>query len=432
MLIRKRVKVEINWLLCLLEHQIITAEKVKVPIGEARTRLARFDNFTDADFEKIKAIEKTTNHDIKAVEYFIKGELPVLGFSEEFVEYTHFLCTSEDINNISYSLMLKDFKSNVLSPTMQDVITRLKELAKKSRDCPMLSRTHGQPATPTSMGKEMANFTYRLNNVHRKINELNFSAKMNGAVGNYNAHYLVDPSVNWLEVTRHFIQNQCHLDFNMFTTQIEPHDSMCEFFGQVHRFNTIALGMSQDIWGYIAANYFKLSVVKGEIGSSIMPHKVNPIDFENAEGNLGLANSLLEFFNRKLPISRFQRDLSDSTVLRNIGLAMGHSILSYESLKTGISKINANEEHMKTELDQNLEVLAEPIQQILRNDGYPNAYELLKEFTRGKRINRDELNAFIKSLPIDSQTKDKLLDLTPSKYIGIAPQLVDQLDSIVN
>jgi len=424
--------VEINWLLCLLEYQIISAEKIKMPIGEARTLLSRFDSFTNADFEKIKSIEKKTNHDIKAVEYFIKAELPSLGFGDDFIEYTHFLCTSEDINNIAYSLMLKDFKSQVLSPTMQEVIFKLKELAKSSRDCPMLSRTHGQPATPTTMGKEMANFTYRLHKVHQQINALNFSAKMNGAVGNYNAHYLVDPNVNWLEVTRHFIQNQCHLNFNMFTTQIEPHDSICDFFSQVHRFNTIALGMSQDIWGYIAANYFKLSVVKGEIGSSIMPHKVNPIDFENAEGNLGIANSLLEFFNRKLPISRFQRDLSDSTVLRNIGLAMGHSMLSYQSLKTGISKIHPNEEHMKTELDQNLEVLAEPIQQILRNNGYPNAYELLKEFTRGKRINRDELNTFIKSLPIDLQTKDKLLDLTPSKYIGIAQQLVDHLDTMVN
>ena len=375
-----------------------------MPIGEARSLLSRFSKFSQDDFEKIKAIEKKTNHDIKAVEYFIKAELSGLGFRDDFIEYTHFLCTSEDINNIAYSLMLKDFKNQVLTSVMKELILKLKELAKSSRDCAMLSRTHGQPAT----------------------------GKMNGAVGNYNAHYIVNPDVDWLDITRYFIQNQCQLDFNMFTTQIEPHDSMCDFFGKVHRFNTIALGMSQDIWGYISASYFKLSVVRNEIGSSIMPHKVNPIDFENAEGNIGIANSLLEFFNRKLPISRFQRDLSDSTVLRNIGLTMGHSVLSYHSLHAGFSKIYPNEEHMKAELDKNLEILAEPIQQILRSNGYPNAYELLKEFTRGKRITPEELRVFIKSLPVDLQTKEKLVELTPSKYTGIAQQLVDELDSIVN
>lgn len=403
-----------------------------MPIGEARSLLSRFSKFSQDDFEKIKAIEKKTNHDIKAVEYFIKAELSGLGFRDDFIEYTHFLCTSEDINNIAYSLMLKDFKNQVLTSVMKELILKLKELAKSSRDCAMLSRTHGQPATPTTMGKEIANFTYRLHNIYQQIKELNFSGKMNGAVGNYNAHYIVNPDVDWLDITRYFIQNQCQLDFNMFTTQIEPHDSMCDFFGKVHRFNTIALGMSQDIWGYISASYFKLSVVRNEIGSSIMPHKVNPIDFENAEGNIGIANSLLEFFNRKLPISRFQRDLSDSTVLRNIGLTMGHSVLSYHSLHAGFSKIYPNEEHMKAELDKNLEILAEPIQQILRSNGYPNAYELLKEFTRGKRITPEELRVFIKSLPVDLQTKEKLVELTPSKYTGIAQQLVDELDSIVN
>ena len=364
----ERVNVEVKWLNYMLKNNIIDKKKLKLDSFDVESRLKRFENFSIDDFNKIKTFEKQTNHDIKAVEYFIKSELNNLGFNFDFAEYTHFLCTSEDINNLSYGLMVSRFRDGLFFESQKELLKVLSDLALNSKNDSLLSRTHGQPATPTTMGKEIANFVFRNHRLLMKAKAIKFQGKMNGAVGNFNAHYIVDPNKDWKEIARGFVEDELGLEFNPFSTQIEPHDSMCEFFQLMSLMNTIYIGMSQDIWGYISKGYFSLKINKLEIGSSIMPHKVNPIDFENAEGNLGTANALLEFFVRKLPISRFQRDLSDSTVLRNIGVAAGHSILAYKSLINGISKLQPQAEFMKKELDEHLEVLAEPIQQILRNE----------------------------------------------------------------
>lgn len=393
--------------------------------------LQKLMNLSDDDYARIKEIEKTTRHDIKAVEYFIKEKLADIGYDSTVKECVHFLCTSEDINNLSYSLMVKDFNDGIYTEQTKAVIFKLKEMAFKYKDIPMISRTHGQPATPTTLGKELANFTYRLWVIHEKIKKQRFNGKMNGAVGNYNAHYIIDESVDWLNNSKAFIESYLGLDFNYYTTQIEPHDSLIDYFSHVTQFNTIAIGMCQDMWQYISRDYFKQKVNKGEVGSSIMPHKVNPIDFENAEGNLGIANSLLEFFNRKLPISRFQRDLSDSTVLRNIGVSMGHSILSYRSILKGLERLEINEHKIESDLDNHWEILAEPIQQLLRYKGHENAYEELKEFTRGKLIDKQELQTFIQNLSIDEESKNKLIKLSPANYTGIATDLVDKLDDFI-
>lgn len=393
--------------------------------------MEKLKQISSDDYLRIKEIEKTTRHDIKAVEYFIKEKLADMGYDPTVKECVHFLCTSEDINNLSYSLMLKDFNNRIYVEQTRTLILQLKTIALKYKDLPMLSRTHGQPATPTTLGKELANFTYRLWTIHLKLKNQNFNGKMNGAVGNYNAHYIINESVDWLNHSRKFIENDLGLNFNYYTTQIEPHDSLVEYFSLVAQFNTIAIGMSQDLWHYISLDYFKQKVNKGEVGSSIMPHKINPIDFENAEGNLGIANSLFDFFNRKLPISRFQRDLSDSTVLRNIGVGMGHSILAYRSILKGLDRLEVNADVITGSLDYHWEVLAEPIQQLLRYKGHENAYEELKEFTRGKLITKSDLQKFINGLDIDDDSKNKLVNLSPDRYIGIASVLVDKLNDFI-
>lgn len=430
-LMRSRVKTEISWLKCLVKNQVIPSTKINCEANEFNNKLNRFDNFTEVDYQAIKKIESVTNHDVKAVEYFVKEELAKLGFDSGFREYVHFLCTSEDINNIAYSLMLTEYKTSIYQPGLGSVIGSLKQLANESKTHAMISLTHGQTATPTTMGKEMANFAMRLHRQLGQIESVKFQAKMNGATGNFNSHYLTEPNVGWIELVRGFIEKDLGLEFNLFTTQIEPHDSLCEFFSRMSHVNTIGIGLTQDLWGYISRGYFKLKVKKGEVGSSVMPHKVNPIDLENAEGNFGVANGLLEYFCRKLPISRFQRDLSDSTVLRNIGVAAGHTMLGFNSLNAAFGKMKPCEETMRNELGSRYELLTEPVQQVLRREGHANAYELLKDFSRGEQVTKEGLAGFIDRLEIDKTTKEKLQKLAPENFIGKAAHLVDEMNRLI-
>ena len=421
--------IELNWLRYLIETKTLAVEVVDEK--KLFNDIEALKTVSDTDFQRIKEFEKTLRHDIKAVEYYIKERLENLGYSAAIRECVHFLCTSEDINNLAYSLMVKDFKDDILLKQIGNTIQELKTLAITYKNLPMIARTHGQPATPTTLGKELANFTYRLWRMSEKIRKQAFMGKMNGAVGNYNAHYVVDSKVNWIEKSKDFIENKLGLTFNYFSTQIEPHDTLAEFFTELSHLNTISIGMCQDMWQYISREYFKQKVKQGEVGSSIMPHKVNPIDFENAEGNLGLANSFLDFFSRKLPISRFQRDLSDSTVLRNIGVAMGHTMLAFKSIMRGLGRLEVNKAVIEKELDEHWEVLAEPIQQVLRQLGCQGAYESLKEFSRGRKIDKEGLQGFIEKLDIPEAQKQKLRELRPDTYIGVAGQLVDELDRIM-
>ncbi|HMN91977.1 MAG TPA: adenylosuccinate lyase [Hydrogenophaga sp.] len=421
----RRVQVEIAWFIALSDAGF---DEFKPLSPGARTYLLGLvKNFDEADALAIKEIEKTTNHDVKAVEYWIKSKFDARPELEKAAEFVHFACTSEDINNTSHALQLKGGRDEVLLPALDAVIARLREMAHQFAAVPMLSRTHGQTASPTTVGKELANVVVRLAAARERIAAVQLMGKMNGAVGNYNAHLSAWPDFDWEAFSKNVIETPeplgLGLTFQPYSIQIEPHDYMAELFDAIARTNTILVDLSRDIWGYVSLGYFKQKLKAGEIGSSTMPHKVNPIDFENAEGNLGLANALLKHLSEKLPISRWQRDLTDSTVLRNMGVAMGYAVLAYHSLMTGLNKLELNEEALAADLDASWEVLAEPIQTVMRRFGVAGAYEKLKEVTRGKTVRAEDLHALIRSLDIPQAEKDRLLAMTPASYVGKAAEL---------
>ncbi|MCG8486080.1 MAG: adenylosuccinate lyase [Chromatiales bacterium] len=417
-LIRHRVKVEIRWLQALAGHNDI----LEIPtLSEHANNILNgiVDNFSEEDARRVKNIERTTNHDVKAVEYFLKEKIAGNEELESISEFIHFACTSEDINNLSHALMLREGRGQVLLPYVDEVIEGVKYLAQQLADQPILSRTHGQPASPSTMGKEMANVVYRLQRQREQIAAVQLMGKINGAVGNYNAHLAAYPEIDWPAFAKQFVES-LGISWNPYTIQIEPHDYIAELFHALSRFNTILIDLSRDIWSYISLGYFKQKTVAGEVGSSTMPHKVNPIDFENAEGNLGIANALFGHLAEKLPISRWQRDLTDSTVLRNLGVGFAHTSIALQSLLKGLSKLEANGDAMLDDLNQNWEVLAEPIQTVMRRYGIEKPYEKLKELTRGQRITPEELQTFVDGLDIPEQAKESLKRLTPMSYIGNA------------
>lgn len=417
-LIRHRVLVEVRW----LQMLAATAEISEVPaLSEHADNVLNniIENFSVEDAQRVKNIEKTTNHDVKAVEYFLKEKIAGNEELDAISEFIHFACTSEDINNLAYGLMLREARTQSVIPMMDDVINAVSGLAREYATVPMLSRTHGQPASPTTVGKEMANVAFRLKRQREQALMVPMLGKINGAVGNYNAHLSAYPELDWQGMAQKFVTS-LGLDWNPYTTQIEPHDYVAEFFDAVARFNTVVIDFSRDIWGYISVGYFKQKTVAGEIGSSTMPHKVNPIDFENAEGNLGVANAIFDHLAAKLPISRWQRDLTDSTVLRNLGVGLAHGSIAYQSLLKGISKLEANEARLAEDLDNCWEVLAEPIQTVMRRYAIEKPYEKLKELTRGKGIDKESMQTFIQGLEIPEEEKTRLLDMTPSTYIGNA------------
>lgn len=425
-LLKFRVTVEVRWLQKLASHAQI--EEVPALSKKANDYLNDIvANFSIEDANRIKTIERTTNHDVKAVEYFLKEKCEALPELQKINEFIHFACTSEDINNTSHALMLKTAREEVLLPEWKKVIDAVVELAERYKNIPLLSRTHGQPASPTTIGKEMANVAYRLKRQYKQLENLEILAKINGAVGNYNAHLSAYPDIDWHTFSQEFIEQSLEVTWNPYTTQIEPHDYIAEFFDCVARFNTIVIDFDRDMWGYIALNHFKQRTIAGEIGSSTMPHKVNPIDFENSEGNLGLANAIMSHLGQKLPISRWQRDLTDSTVLRNLGVGLGYALIAYASTLKGISKLEVNEQHLRDELDQNWEVLAEPIQTVMRRYGIEKPYEKLKELTRGKRVTGEAMRKFIDGLRLPEAEKARLKEMTPASYIGYAVQLVEKL-----
>ena len=418
-LIKARVKVEVEWLLALSNEPGI-AELAPFPAAAAARLRALADDFAPAHAARVKEIERTTNHDVKAVEYFIKEQLKDDAELGPALEFVHFACTSEDINNLSYGLMLEEARSTVLLPSLDGIAATLRALAHAQAAQPMLSRTHGQTASPTTLGKEVANVVARLERQRRQIAAVELTGKINGAVGNYNAHLSAYPQIDWEANARAFIEDELGLGFNPYTTQIEPHDYIAELFDAIARFNTILIDFDRDIWGYISLGYFKQRTIAGEIGSSTMPHKVNPIDFENSEGNLGIANALFQHLASKLPISRWQRDLTDSTVLRNLGVGFAHSVIAYEASLKGISKLELNEQKIAADLDACWEVLAEPIQTVMRRYNIENPYEKLKELTRGKGISPEALQTFIDGLDMPAEAKAELKQLTPANYIGNA------------
>ena len=424
-LIRNRVKVEVEWLKALAAAPEL-AEIAPFSAATVAELDAVIAGFSVADGEAVKAIEATTNHDVKAMEYWLKERLGHNPEVTRVTEFIHFGCTSEDINNVSHALMLRDGRNSVLLPALDKIIARLVELAHQHAELPMLSRTHGQPASPTTLGKEMANVVYRLRRVRASIAAVELTAKFNGAVGNYNAHLSAYPEFDWEGFNGRFIES-LGLAFNPYTIQIEPHDAMAELFDATARANTIVLDICRDIWMYISLGYFKQKLKAGEIGSSTMPHKVNPIDFENAEGNLGLANAVLRHLADKLPVSRMQRDLTDSTVLRNMGVAFGYAVLAYDSCLRGLGKLEAEPARLAADLDACWEVLAEPIQTVMRRYGIENPYEQLKELTRGKGITKAALQAFIGTLAIPEAEKARLMDMTPGSYIGKAAELAKRI-----
>ena len=425
-LIRYRVLIEIEWLKAL-------AAQADIPeIGPfSRNTLAQLDalneNFSEADAQAIKNIERTTNHDVKAIEYWLREQLSGNPETAAVLEFIHFACTSEDINNLSHALMLKNGRDAVMLPSLQLIVARLTDLAHQLADLPMLCRTHGQTATPSTLGKEMANVVYRLQRAEQRLASVEILGKINGAVGNYNAHLSAYPDVNWEAFAESFVTAR-GITFNPYTIQIEPHDYMAELFDAFARINTILIDLNRDIWGYISLGYFKQKVIKGEVGSSTMPHKVNPIDFENSEGNLGMANALLRHLSEKLPVSRWQRDLTDSTVLRNMGVALGYTLLAYESCLKGLNKLEVNAQRVTDDLNSSWEVMAEPIQTVMRRYNIENAYDKLKELTRGQSgINQDSLRAFIETLSIPEAEKLRLLQLSPETYIGRAAELAKRI-----
>ena len=417
-LIRFRVLVEVRWLQQLSQHPQISEVQ---PFSEDANALLNnlVDNFSVEQAQQIKEIERTTNHDVKAVEYFIKESIADNAELNAVSEYIHFACTSEDINNLSHALMLKAGRDTVVMPALTDITDKLTEMAKTFADIPMLSRTHGQTASPTTVGKEIANVVYRLRRQLQQISSVPLLGKINGAVGNYNAHLSAYSDIDWADNAQQFIEG-LGLSFNPYTTQIEPHDYMAELFDALSRSNTILIDFARDIWGYISLGYFKQKTIAGEVGSSTMPHKVNPIDFENAEGNMGIANALFGHLTAKLPISRWQRDLTDSTVLRNMGVGMGYSMIAFASLDKGLGKLEINQQRLQEDLDNCWEVLAEPIQTVMRRYGIEKPYEKLKALTRGNAIDQATIKAFVEGLDMPDQAKTDLIALLPSTYIGNA------------
>jgi adenylosuccinate lyase len=429
-LLKYRVRVEISWLKKLAACPEIT--EVANLSAEANDLLDSIaQNFSVEDASRIKDIEKTTNHDVKAVEYFLKEKIAGNAELSKISEFIHFSCTSEDINNNSHGLMLLEGRDHVLLPQLKKIIRAIADLAVKYRDIPMLSRTHGQPATPSTLGKEMANVCYRLHRQYKQIESVKILGKINGAVGNFNAHMVAYPNVDWSKLSEEFV-TALGLTWNPYTTQIEPHDYVAELFNAIARFNTILMDFDRDVWGYISIGHFKQKTIAGEVGSSTMPHKVNPIDFENSEGNIGLANAVFSHLAAKLPVSRWQRDLTDSTVLRNIGVAFGYSLIAYQSTLKGISKLEANPENLAKDLDNNWEVLAEPIQTVMRRYGIEKPYEKLKALTRGQKVNAEIMKNFIETIDIPQDAKETLMKLTPASYIGRAVAFVDELESYLN
>jgi adenylosuccinate lyase len=422
---KQRVQVEVHWLIALSQAKLPDFPSFS-PAAEA-VLIKLVSDFSDQDAQRIKEIESVTNHDVKAVEYWMKEKVAGHAELEKASEFIHFACTSEDINNTSHGLMLKGARQEVLLPKLRELHAALTNLAVVNASVPMLSRTHGQPASPTTLGKEMANVAMRLQRAIQNIEKVPLLGKMNGAVGNYNAHLSAYPDVDWESFSKEVVEKRLGLEFNPYTIQIEPHDYMAELFDAVARANTILLDMNRDIWGYISVGYFKQKTKAGEIGSSTMPHKVNPIDFENSEGNLGIANALLKHLSEKLPVSRWQRDLTDSTVLRNLGTALGHSLLAYDSALKGLGKLETNPDRLAEDLNNCWEVLAEPVQTVMRRFGVPNPYEQLKELTRGKGITPERLKEFIQGLAIPESAKQSLLEMTPASYIGKAIELAERL-----
>ncbi|MGD2141571.1 MAG: adenylosuccinate lyase [Burkholderiales bacterium] len=425
-LIRLRVRVEIEWLKAisaapsLTEIKPLSADSIK-DLDELAS------NFSVEDAESVKAIEVRTNHDVKAIEYWLREQLTANPEAAAITQFVHFACTSEDINNLCHAIMLRDSRGQVMLPAIDKLIAKLVELAHEYADLPMLSRTHGQSATPTTVGKELANFVYRLRRQRQRIEQVELTAKINGAVGNYNAHLAAYPDFAWAEFARKFVE-KLGFPFNPYTAQIEPHDCIAELFDAYAGLNTVLIDLARDIWGYISLGYFKQKVKEGEVGSSTMPHKVNPIDFENAEGNLGLSNALLGHLSAKLPISRWQRDLTDSTVLRNMGTALGYALLAYDSCLRGLDKLEAEPKRLAEDLDNTWEILAEPVQIVMKRFGIEDAYERLKELTRGKGgISREGLHAFVQELEIPEDEKKRLISLTPATYVGCAAQLARQI-----
>jgi len=424
-LMHRRVHVEIEWLLALAAEPGI-AELPPFTETQVKQLHSIADGFGIEDGARIKAIEATTNHDVKAVEYFIKERIGNDAALAQAREFVHFACTSEDINNLSYALMLRDAREQVLLPAFDRIIARLRELAHANAALPMLSRTHGQTASPSTLGKELANVVARLERQRKQLAALEIPGKINGAVGNYNAHAITYPEIDWRAFSQRFVES-LGLDYNPYTTQIEPHDGVAEYCDAVRRANTILIDLARDVWGYISLGYFKQKLKEGEVGSSTMPHKVNPIDFENAEGNFGLANALLGHFAEKLPISRWQRDLTDSTVLRALGTAFGHTLVALESLQKGLGKLTVNAERLAADLDASWEVLAEAVQTVMRRYGLPQPYEQLKALTRGQGITKESMREFIGKLELPAEAKQRLLDLTPGGYIGLAEGLAREI-----
>jgi adenylosuccinate lyase len=420
-LIRNRVRVELAWLQALAaERAIAELKPFSAATKKAFSRLQQ--QFSERDAEHIKNIEAETNHDVKAIEYWIKARLAKNREVQRSLEFVHFACTSEDINNLSYALMLEESRAQVMLPKLAQLVATLRALARRHAGVPMLSRTHGQPASPTTLGKEMANFAQRLARASARIARVRALGKINGAVGNYNAHVVAYPQLDWQNFSRRFVKG-LGLEFNAYTTQIEPHDWIAELLDAYAAANTVLLDLDRDLWGYISLGYFRQKLNAGEVGSSTMPHKVNPIDFENSEGNAGVANALLRHLAEKLPVSRWQRDLSDSTALRNIGTALGHALLAYASCLRGLAKLEVDKNRLAEDLDGNWEVLTEAVQQVMRRHGVPGAYEKLKALSRGKRLDRAQLAAFVKTLPIPPGARKRLLALTPATYTGIAARL---------
>ncbi|NNM58698.1 MAG: adenylosuccinate lyase [Legionellales bacterium] len=425
-LIKKRVLVEIRWLEMLADCPDI--EEVPALTTPARDYLNQiYDNFSLSDAERVKAIEKTTNHDVKAVEYFLKEKIADNTELVQIAEFIHFACTSEDINNLAYALILKEAKETLLLPTTKQVIKAIQELAVRFAAQPMLARTHGQPATPTTIGKEMANFAARLQRQYCQLQKVAIRGKFNGAVGNFNAHYAAYPEIDWFVLSRQFVNN-LGIEWNAYSTQIEPHDYIAELFNVVSTFNSILIDFNRDVWGYISLGYFKQRMVENEVGSSTMPHKINPIDFENAEGNLGLANAMMHFLSNQLLTSRWQRDLVDSTLMRTLGVAIAHTQLAYENSLKGINKLEINPPVLEYELAQAWEVLAEPIQTIMRRYGIAEPYEKLKALTRGKTIDQDLLREFVDKLALPESVKEKLKQMSPRSYTGLAAKLASNVN----
>ena len=420
-LVRARVRVEVEWLLALAAEPGIP-ELAPFAEADARRLRAFADGFAPADAARVKDIERTTNHDVKAVEYFIKERLQGDTSLAPALEFVHFACTSEDINNLSYALMLREGRDSVLLPRLDEIIARLRSMAHEHADLPMLSRTHGQTASPTTVGKEFANVVARLDRQRGVLGGLPMPGKINGAVGNYNAHLVAYPDVDWPGFSQRFVEG-LGLDWQPYTTQIEPHDGIAELSDAIKRIDTILIDLCRDTWGYISLGYFRQAVKAGEVGSSTMPHKVNPIDFENAEGNLGLANALFEHFAAKLPVSRWQRDLTDSTVLRALGTAFGHALVGFDALQRGLGKLTVNPERLAADLDASWEVLAEAVQTVMRRHGLPNPYEQLKALTRGHGINETSMRDFINSLDLPAEARQRLLEMTPGSYTGHAEKL---------